>query len=100
MPLAVALYGVVLAEWMAFPVVGHHDAGQAWVAAEVNAEEVEDFALVEVGRGPDRGDGVDALAFRDASNHPDTLLQAKAKNRIADLKARFAGVPVDGGDVF
>ena len=29
------------------------------MAGEVDAEEVEDFALVEVGGGPDGGDGVD-----------------------------------------
>ena len=52
-PLAVALHRIVLAQRMALPVVGHHDAAQVGVAAEVNAEEVEDLALVEVGRGPD-----------------------------------------------
>ncbi len=57
--LAVAFDGVVLAQGMALPVVGHHDAGEARVAGEVDAEEVEDFALVEVGGGPDGGDGGD-----------------------------------------
>ena len=67
MPSAVALHRIVLAQRMAFPVLGHHDAAQVGVTVEVNAEEVEDLALVEVGGGPDGGDAVDEGSSRPTS---------------------------------
>ena len=101
MPLAVALHGIVLAQRVAVPVVGHHDAGEARVAGEVDAEEVEDFALVEVGGGPDGGDGVDGeVVAVDAGDEADALFQRVREDMIGDLEARLGGVPVDGGDVF
>ena len=43
---AIALHGIVLAQGMALPVVGHQDAAQIGMAFEADAEEIEDFALV------------------------------------------------------
>src|SRR5689334_20469395 len=40
-------------------VVGHQDPGQVRVAAEDDAEEVEDFALLRVGGGEELDAGVD-----------------------------------------
>src|ERR1700753_4226448 len=44
-------------------VLGEQDAGQFGVAAEDDAEEVEGFALLEVGGGEEVGDGVDLGAL-------------------------------------
>jgi hypothetical protein len=38
---------------MALPIVGHHDAAQVGMAFKADAEQIEDFALVVVGAGPD-----------------------------------------------
>ena len=59
LPSAVALHRIVLAQGMALPFVGHHDAAQVGMSAEADAEEVEDLALVEVRRRPDGRDAVD-----------------------------------------
>src|SRR5665213_3829356 len=99
--LAVSLHRVVLAERVAVPVVGHHDAGEARMAGEAHAEEVEDFALVEVGGRPDGGDAVDVRDVAvDAGDDADALLQTHAEDRVRDLEARLGGVPVDGGHIF
>ena len=47
---------VILAQRVTFPRGRHHDPRQVRVAAEVDAIEVPDFALVPVGVGPDAGD--------------------------------------------
>jgi len=49
--LAIALHRVVLAQWMALELIGHHDAAQVGVLLEANAEQVEDLALEIVGPG-------------------------------------------------
>ena len=46
---------VLLAQRMTLPVVGHENATLVGVTFEVDAEHVEDFALVPVGRSPDAG---------------------------------------------
>ncbi len=51
---AVSLHRVVLAQGVALPVVGHHDAAQVGMAGKANAEEIEDFALVDNWRRPRR----------------------------------------------
>src|SRR5450631_950652 len=56
--LSVAFDGIVLAQRMTFPVIGHHDARKAGMAGEVDAEQVEDLALVKVRRWPDGSDGI------------------------------------------
>src|SRR5882757_3808607 len=86
---------------MALPVFGHHDAARVGVAAEVNAEEVEDLALVEVGRGPDAGDAVDdRVGAIEADDQTKTGFEAMRKNVIGDLEAGLGGIPVDGGYIF
>src|SRR5580692_3323947 len=85
---------------MPFPVFRHHDSTKVGMATEVNPEEVEDFALVEVGRGPYRSDAVEGGSVTIESNdqaHP--LLELVRKNTVRDLKARLGGVPVDSGDI-
>ena len=71
------------------------------MAAEADAEEVEDFALVEVCRGPDGSDAVDDAIFAiEPDDEAHALLQRMRKDVIGDLEARLGGVPVDRGDVF
>ena len=58
LPLPIAFDGIVLAQWMAIPIFGHHDACKARMAGEVDAEEVKNLAFVEICRGPDRSNGI------------------------------------------
>src|SRR5271156_1575797 len=86
---------------MAVPVFWHHDAAKVGVAPDVDAEEIEDFALVEVGRGPDGRDAVDGGVFAvEANDEANALFQRHGEDVVGDLVARLGGVPVDGGDVF
>src|SRR5712691_9963938 len=48
--------GLRAAEGVAAPVVGHHDSPQIGVALKLDAEEVEQLALVPIGAGHERGD--------------------------------------------
>src|SRR3954471_2884612 len=85
---------------MAVPVFGHHDAAQVGVTAEVNAEEVEYLALVEVGGRPDGGDAVEGSVITcEANDEAHATLQREGENAVADLETRFGGVPVDSGDI-
>src|SRR5258708_5078070 len=86
---------------MPVPVFWHHDAAEVGVAAEVNAEEVEDLTLIKVGGGPGRGDCVDAFDVADEEDDKtQPLLQRNREGLVDDLEARWGGVRVDGGDVF
>src|ERR1700677_1864476 len=85
---------------MPFPVFRHHDSTKVGMATEVNSEEVEDFALVEVGRGPYRGNAVEGGSVTIESNdETNPLLQLVRKNTVRDLKAGLGGEPVDRGDI-
>src|SRR5271168_4165856 len=86
---------------MPVPVFRHHDAAKVGMTADVDAEEVEDFALVEVGGGPDGGDAVDGGVFAvEANDEANALFQRHGEDVVGDLVARLGGVPVDGGDIF
>src|SRR5271170_1765347 len=99
--LAVALHRIVFAQRMAFPLVRQHDAAQVGVPGKADAEEIEDLALVEVSRRPDMGNAIDDwIVAGQKRPQPDALLHGVRKNVIADLKARFARVPIDRGHVF
>src|SRR5947209_15932054 len=77
---------VVLAQGMALPVGGHHNAGEAGMAGEVDAEQVEDLALIEVRRGPDVGDGWDGELVRVQPNdEADALLHTEREERVGEL---------------
>src|SRR5580692_4940584 len=85
---------------MPFPVFRHHDSTKVGMATEVNPEEVEDFALVEVGRRPYRSNAVEGGSVTIESNdEANALLQLVRKNTVRDLKAWLGGVPVDSGDI-
>ena len=53
----------ILAQRMAGPVLGHQDAAKVAMALEVDAHQVENFALHPVGRRPDTLDRRDARLF-------------------------------------
>src|ERR1700722_3592656 len=85
---------------MPFPVFRHHDSTKVGMATEVNSEEVEDFALVEVSGGPYRSNAVERGGVSVKSNdEANALLQLMRQNAVRDLKARLGGVPVDCGDI-
>src|SRR5579862_6270072 len=86
---------------MSHPFLRHHDAAQIRMALEADAEEIEDFALVIVGAGPDRGDGFNGgIFFPDPGLQPDALLILVRNDVVAELEAWVRGKPVDGGHVF
>src|SRR5260370_5467830 len=100
MPLAVALHGVVLAQGMPIPVFGHHDAAQVGVAAEVNAEQVEDLALVKVSRGPDRADAVEGRRIAvETDDKAQSLFQGHREDVVDDLQTRLGGLLDNSGDI-
>src|ERR1035438_5750522 len=80
---------------MALPVVGHHDARQAGVAGKVNAEQIEDLALVKVRRGPRRSDGINRqVGGVEPHRQPHPFLQAVRNNVVRELKTRLLRIPV------
>src|SRR6266852_4136373 len=86
---------------MPIPVLGHHDAAEVGVTAEMNAEQVEDLALVKIGGGPDWCDAVQGRGVAvETDDKTQTLFQRHRKDMVGDLEARLRGIPVDGGDVF
>src|SRR3981081_3530310 len=86
---------------MPIPVLRHHDAAQVGMAAKVNAEQVEDLALVKVRRGPDRGDAVECrIAAVETDDETKPLFQRHREYVVGNLKARLRGIPVHGSDVF
>src|SRR5579862_8693255 len=71
------------------------------MSAEVNAEEIEDLALIKVGGGPSRSDAVQrSLVTGKPDDETDTLLQRHREHVIRDLKSRLGGIPVDSCNVF
>ena len=68
---------------------------------EADAEEVEDFAFVVVGAGPDRRDGLDCrIGTGDEGTQANALLICVGKNVVAQLKAGLGREPVDCGHIF
>jgi hypothetical protein len=47
--------GIVLAQGVPLPIVGHEDAGEIGVALEADTEHVEDLPFPEADSGPYRG---------------------------------------------
>ena len=85
---------------MPLPIVGHHDAAQIGMAFKANAEQIEDFALVKVGRGPDRSDGLDGgSASSSITRSRMCSLNAWERMMVAQLKARRSREPVYRGHI-
>src|SRR5271155_2659846 len=93
--LPVALHRIIFAQRMTFPLIRHHDAAQVRVPREAHAEEVEDLALIEVRRRPDRSNAVDhRIVARHKGPQPDSLLHSVRNDVVADLKARLGRIPI------
>ncbi len=79
--------------------IGHHDAAKVRVVVEGNAEEIENFALIPVGRAPDGCNGIDRRGgTADANFEAQTFVAGKRVQVVDDLKAGLDRVTVDGGD--
>src|SRR5580698_3850242 len=68
---------------------------------KANAEEIPYLALIKIRRRPDGSNtvnaGVDAFDGRDK---PYAILKTVRQDMVSHLKARFARIPIDAGDVF
>src|SRR5574340_923744 len=86
--------------WVALPGLGHQDAAQVRVSFEVDAEEVEYFALEKIGRRPHRGHRLQARLL---ASQPDLQAQARfardGKQVIDDFEARLRGIPVHAREI-
>src|ERR1039458_5374056 len=70
------------------------------MALKANAEQVEDFTLVEVGGGPERADGLDrGISLVKQHSQADTLLIGVRQEVVAQLEPRRCRVPVYRGHV-
>src|SRR5271169_5484855 len=86
---------------MPLPILGHHNAAQIRMTSEVDAEEIEDLPLVEVGGGPDRSNAVERGGVTVETNYEaQALFQRVRKDVVRDLKPRLRGVPVNSSDIF
>jgi len=90
---------VVLAERVADPVVGQHDAAQVGVAGEGDAEEVVDLALEPVGALPDPGERrhhrVGAVGLHLELHRVSMLQREEVDHHLDDVSLG----PVDGGEI-
>ena len=59
----VAVNGIVFAQRVSFPVVGHEDAPHVRMIAEHDSEHIEHFAFVPIRGAPDGGDRIDLRLF-------------------------------------
>ena len=91
-------YGEIFAQGMAVEVIGQHDAAQVGVVAEVDAEEIEDLALIPVGAAPDGRYGIDRWGWAAHSGFDaEARFLRDRVEMVDDFEARFGGVTIDGG---
>ena len=94
---------VVLALWVALPLVGHEDPPQAGMALEGDPEEVEDLAFVEVrGRPHARHRRAPLVALGDPHPHAQTMRVGRRRQVICDQEpalGRIHAEVVDRGQV-
>src|SRR5271163_1982575 len=84
---------------MAFPMVGQHDAAKVRMVIDVDAEQIEDFALIPVGGAPYGGDGIDRRSgTADPNFQAHAVVAGKGVQVIDDFEARLNGIAVNGGD--
>src|SRR5437588_12519892 len=70
------------------------------MSGKANSEEVENFALKEIGAGPDRGDRFDyRVAAPQANFQADALFLRNREQMIDHFEARLGRSPVDAGNV-
>ena len=75
---------------MAFPVVGKQNAPQVWVPGELNAEQVEDFALEPIRAEPDGDQRIhDSIVAGQADADTDFLAERDGDQVVVQFVARF-----------
>lgn len=90
---------VIFAKGEAYPVVREEDSAEVGVAVEENAEEVEGFAFLPVGCGPEVGDGgvMGVIAARGVHFDCESVLKLKTPEVVDDAELLIGGV-IDGGE--
>src|SRR5579862_10050247 len=92
-------YRIILAQRIALPIVGQHDAGEIGMIAEAHAEQVESFALEPVGPAPDGCDGIDLrVVAGKARLDPNAKIPLERMEMIDHFEAGLGGVAVDPRD--
>src|ERR1700680_1070779 len=59
---AVALHGIIFAQRVTFPILGHQEATKIRMPGEANAKQIENFALEIIGAGPQGSERLDGGA--------------------------------------
>src|SRR6185312_13017788 len=76
------------------------DAAEVGMAYEAHSEQIEDFTLEEIYRGPESHERFNAgIAARHLGNQPHTLFSGMRKQVIDHLKARLGREDIYAGDV-
>ncbi len=85
--------GIVLAQRVAHPVIGHEDAGEVGMTGELDAEEVEDLTLGEVHPGVEVGDARHrGVAVRHLGDRPDAAV-ARVRQEVGHDFVALGGDP-------
>src|SRR5216683_7620942 len=95
-----ALHGIILAERIAFPIVGQQHAPQIGVSFKPNAKEVKDFAFMPIRRRPNGyhrlGDRILARKMNPKTNR---FTPGERQQMIIQFEAGFDGKSVHAGHV-
>src|SRR6516162_2465445 len=90
---------VILAQWMALPLLGKQNALQVGVTGKSDTEHVEDFALQPVGGGPEFHETGGALRFGDGNFEAQARVVGEGIKNGDQVETLIAARPVDGGVV-
>src|ERR1700729_1920773 len=97
---AIALDGKILAQRVAFPVVGKQNAPQIRMPGELNAEHVENLALQPVRALPNRKEGIDdRIAASEFHANGQLLFKRDGNQLVVQFKTRFERIAVEAGSV-
>src|SRR6266516_4548720 len=98
--LAIALHGVIFAQRVTLPILGHQNAAQIRMPSETNAEHVENFALEVVGARPHRSERFDGrISAVQANFQPNALFVRDGKQMVDDFESGLGGIPVHAREV-
>ena len=85
---------------MAFPIIRHEDPGKLRMAFEANSHQIEIFALVPVGRGPYRRNGMyERITASEAHFQAQPFATIERKQVVIHFEAWLEREAVQGGDV-
>src|SRR5271157_795683 len=91
--------GVVLAQRIALPFLGHQDAPQVRVAGELDAEHIECLALQPIGRQVHAHGGFRLVAVGNVSLDPHPLVPGEAIYNVHEVEALGPLGPIHRGDI-